>query len=318
MPSLCRSARAALVALAAPAIVAGQGAVPRAGAQVTARVTPEAPAIGEPITIELRVRAPAGSTVEFPALPDSSDAVEPLDPRAVREASTAEWLDRTAVYRMIAWDTGSRVLRFDDVRVTAEGATQAYRVTLPSLRVRSVLPADSTGRVPRPPRALVEPPSNLWRLWLALAVLLALALWSWRAWRRRAAAPDAGPDAGRLADEGFRHAAALGLLEAGEHGRYALMHVAVMREYLARRFPEAAPSRTARELADALTGVDFPILPERVAELLLAAEPVAFAGAPLDAEGARGIAREAQAIVRDVETAWLARRASVAKQRRRR
>jgi hypothetical protein len=298
--------------------VAAQAAAGTRAPQVSARVSPESPAIGEPITVELRVRAPAGSEVRFPELPDSSEAVEPLDPRAMRDASTADWLDRTAVYRLIAWDTGARIVNFDAITVVARGVEQRYPVALPTLRVRSVLPADSTGRVPRPPRAPLEIPGGWWRLWVALAVILALGAWAWRAWRRRAAAAEPGPDAALVAAQGFAHARALGLLDAGEPGRHALTHVAVMREYLAARYPEARLSRTAREVSEALRGVEFPILPERVADLLLRAEPVAFAAAPIPPADAVAIAEEARRIVADVEAAWQARRASVSRRARRR
>jgi hypothetical protein len=286
--------------------------------QVSARVSPESPAIGEPITVELRVRAPAGSVVRFPELPDSNDVVEPLDPRATREASTAEWLDRTAVYRLIAWDTGARIVSFEDITVTTDGTEQRYRVRIPTLRVRSVLPADSTGRIPRPPRALLEISGGWWRLWVALAVLVLLGWSAWRSWRRRAHPVDEGPDAALVAAQGFAHARALELLDAGEPGRHALTHVQVMREYLAARFPEAGLSRTAREVSEALRGVEFPILPERVADLLLRAEPVAFAAAPLAPAEATAIADEARSIVTDVESAWQLRRASVARRGKRR
>lgn len=286
----------------------------QAAPQVTARVVPESPALGEPITVELRVRAPLGSEIRFPAVPDSADAVEPLDPRLVRDASTASLLDRTAVYRLIAWDTGARTITFADVSVARDGAVQHYRVALPPIRVRSVLPADSARRVPRSERGPLEIPGGWWRLWLALAVVLALGYAAWHAWRRRSARVEAeGPDAARAAEEGFTHAERLGLLEAGEHGRFALAHVDVMRRYLAARFPQAAPSRTAREVAQALTGAEFPILPERVADLLLQTEPIAFARAPVTPEGARALAAEARAIVGDVETAWRSRRAAAAK-----
>lgn len=281
--------------------------------QVTARVTPESPAVGEPITVELRVRAPIGSEIRFPAVPDSADAVEPLDPRLLRDASSASILDRTAVYRLIAWDTGRRTITFADVSVSRDGATQHYRVTIPPVRVRSVLPADTAERVPRPARDALEIPGGWWRIWLALAVVLALAYASWRAWTRRAArASIAEPDAARVAEEAFTHAERLGLLEAGETGRFALAHVEVMRRYLSARFPQASPSRTAREVADALVGAEFPILPERVAELLLRSEPIAFAHAPVTPDAARAIAVEARAIVGDVETAWRSRRAAAA------
>lgn len=276
---------------------------------VSARVTPEAPAIGEPITVELRVRAAAGSEVRFPALPDSTEGIEPLDPRAVRDASTAALIDRTATYRLIAWDTGQRALRFGDVTVSANGVDQRYRVDLPPLRVRSVLPADSTGRVPRPARAPLEVGRFWWKLWLGLAVGLLVAYWAWRAWRqRRERLGPPVPDAGEVARERFVRADALGLVEAGEHGRHALVHVGVLREYVAARFPQAPVSLTPREVAEALVGAEFPVLPERVVDVLLRVERIGFARAPVSAAEAREISGEAQAIVRDVETALEARR----------
>ena len=276
--------------------------------QVTARITPDSVGVGEPILVELRVRAPIGSDVRFPALPDSSDVVEPLDPRLIRDASTASILDRTAVYRLIAWDTGRRVVKFADITVARDGAERRYAVNLPTLRVRSVLPADTTRRLPRDARDLLTIAGTLWRLWLGLVVVAALAYLSWRAWRRRTTVrASLGPDAAAVAKDGFAHAARLGLLEAGETGRFALTHVDVMRRYLAVRFPEAAPSRTAREVAHALVGTDFPVLPDRVAELLLRSEPIAFARAAVSVDEARGMAAEARAIVGEVETAWRAR-----------
>ncbi len=308
---------AGVVALAATA--AAQGALgPVLQSQVTARISPDSVGVGQPVTVELRVRAPLGADVRFPVLPDSNEFVEPLDPRAIRDASTASMLDRTAVYRLIAWDTGQRRVQFGDITVVRDGAEVRYPVRLPPIRVRSVLPADSALRVPRPEREPFPVPGGWWRVLVALAVVLPLAWFAWRAWRRRGLARQAeGPDAAALADEGFAHAARLGLLDAGEHGRFALTHVEVMRRYLGARFPEAGPSRTAREVADALVGADFPILPERVAELLLRSEPIAFARAPLTAEEAKRIAVEARAIVRDVETAWRARREHEGKVRRR-
>jgi len=284
-------------------------------AQVTARVTPEQVAVGEPITIELRVRAPLGTEIRFPALPDSNDVVEPLDPRQLREASSATIIDRTAVYRLIAWDTGQRVVRFGDITLTRDGATRRYPVTLPALQIRSVLPADTALRKPRPPRAVQEVPAPWWKYAIGAVVVLAI-LWMLRkALRSRATSSDRGPDPAKVADDAFAHAARLGLLEAGETGRHALTHVDVMRRYLAARFPQADLTRTAREVADALVGAEFPILPARVSDLLLRSEPVAFARAPVRPDEARAIAEEAKAIVRAVETAWRARQEQAGKRK---
>lgn len=283
------------------------------GPVVSVRVAPEAPAIGEPITIELRVRAPLGSEVTFPPLPDSTEGIEPLDPRALRDASTSSMIDRTAVYRMIAWDTGARALRFGDIVVVASGRSQRYPVTMPTIRIRSLLPADTALRVPRAARPPLEVSSGWWRVLLALGVLAFIGVLSWWAWRRRGAKVEApGPDAAALAHDAFGHAASLGLLDAGEPGRFALMHVAILREYLSRRFPQATPSLTPSEMIDALVGADLPVLPERVIDLLIRGEPIAFARAKVSPDEATSIANESRSIVQDVETAIVARRASQA------
>lgn len=297
-----------------------QGAATVSSPQVTARITPDSVGVGEPIMIELRVRAPLGTEIRFPAVPDSSEQVEPLDPRLVRDGSTSALVDRTAVYRLIAWDTGTRVIRFADITVSADGVEQRYRVNLPAFRVHPVLPADSVARVPRGPRSLLLVPGWWWRLTVGGVVVIALAASAWRVWRRRrSVAKDPGPDAADEAATRFAHAERLGLLEAGEPGRFALTHLEVMREYLAQRFPQASLSKTGREVSLALTGAEFPILPDRVTDLLLRCEPIAFAGARVAESEAREIAVEARAIVADVETAWRTRvAASTARPRRRR
>lgn len=279
-------------------------------ATVTARVTPEAPAVGDAITVELRVRAPIGAEVRFPVLPDTGTRIEPLDPRAIRDASTADGLDRTAVYRLIAWDTGTVALAFGDITVTRDGASQRYPVELAAVRIRSVLPADTALRVPRPAADPLDAPSMRWRLWVALAVMLGLAVASYQRWRRwQRARAHAAPDAGGTARMGFAHAESLRLLEAGEPGRYLLAHIAVLRRYLAERWPVAGADLTAHELAYALPRGDFPILPDRVVSLVSRGEGVAFGRADLDAGEAQRLGQEAAGIVEDLETVWRGRRA---------
>lgn len=288
------------------ALLAVQGvAVPTQAPAVTARVTPEVPAIGEPITVELRVRTAAGAEVRFPVLPDSGTRIEPLDPRAIRDASTAQFLDRTAVYRLIAWDTGSVMVALGDVTILRDGVEQRYAVTLPPLRVRSVLPADTALRVPKPARAAAEAASLRWRLWLGLAVLAALAYWGYRRWRRvRAARAARGPDPFESAQAAFAHARALQFTSAGESGRHLLLHVGILRRYLAERWPVAGANLTARELAERLPGADFPILPERVVSLAARAEAVAYARAAVGSDEAERLGAEAERIVQDLEQVW--------------
>jgi hypothetical protein len=292
-----------------------QGGAPERAAQVTVRVTPERPAIGEPITVELRVRLAGGADVRFPALPDSLQRLEALDPREVRDASTANMSDRTAVYRLIAFDTGTAALSLPAITVIRDGAETRLEVPSRSFRIRSVLPADSTGRIPRPGRAILPVASMRWRWWVALAVVLALAAWGIVTWRRRRAltTEPAPVERARVA---FAGVAALHLVEAGEPGRHALAHAAVVREYLAARFPALDRSRTASELSAAVVDADLPILPARLEDLFDLADAVAFARAPIAPADATAFGKTAVAIVEDLEIAWQARMLRYAKAKR--
>lgn len=299
---------------AATSAPASAGAPARAPI-VSAQVTPVAPAIGEVITLEIRVRAIAGSEIRFPALPDSLVGIEALDPRALRDASSAGFVDRTAVYRLIAFDTGQVTVRIGDVTVTREGATTRHAVVLAPIRVRSVLPLDTALRVPRPASGVMDVPSMRWRWWVALAVVLLLGLWVWWSARRATEAAEAEPDAAVRARTAFAHARALGLIAAGESGRHLIAHVSVVRAYLAARFPTLALSLSGAELIAALPE-DLPILPERLRDLLAQVEPVAFARASVSAAEAERLAVVAEGIVEDIETAWQARRARESAMRR--
>jgi hypothetical protein len=66
------------------AMVIQAGAAQPAGQpQVAVSVRPDTVTIGQPITVLIRIQAPAGSTIEFPVGPDSGAVVELLDPRVV-------------------------------------------------------------------------------------------------------------------------------------------------------------------------------------------------------------------------------------------
>ena len=295
-----------MIALLAAALLLQGSTAPVRAPVVSARVTPEAPGIGDVITIEIRVRAPAGSDVRFPALPDSLVGVEALDPRAVRDASTSSFVDRTAIYRLIAFDTGRASVRIGEVTVTRDGAATRHAVTLAPIRIRSVLPTDTASRVPRPARALLDVPTMRWRWLIALAVVLFLALWIRWSWRRARDAALAEPEPAIKARAAFARTRAQGLVSAGEAGRHVIAQLSVVRTYLAARFPTLTPALSSAELLAALPE-DLPILPERLRSLIAKVEPVAFAHAPVTAAEAELISAAAAGIVEDIETAWISR-----------
>lgn len=277
---------------------------------VRVRVAPEQPAVGEPITVEISVRAPRGTLVRFPVLPDTGERIEPLDPRSISGTESADGVEQVATYRLIAWDTGSVAPPFSDVMLERDGRVTRYAVQLGDLRIRSVLPADSAAHQPKPPRAAVDAPTMPWRWLVALAVVAALATWGWRLHRRRRAEAAAlDPGAARRARESFAHLRGLDLSSAGEPGRHALAHLQVLRRYIADRWPALAESLTAQELAARLPEVDFPVMPERLLELARVGEPVAYAAAPIASGDAERVALEAATLMEDLERAWLARQA---------
>jgi hypothetical protein len=306
--SLCAAAAGAMVpagrgAAQSPAAVA----VGPRGALVGVLVSPETVTVGTPFTVRLRVRAPKIATIRFPPVPDSGDAIEPIDPRAIEENADTAVIDRTAVYRLVAWDVGLRTPRLGGVTVAAAGGEQRYTVAVPPVVVLSMLPADSAERVPRPARDPVPLPSGWWRWVLLGAIALAGGLWYWFRRRRSAALGPPLPDAFAAATDAFAAIDALGLVEAGETGRFLIAQVDVMRAYIARRFPSAGRSLTASQFLAAIDASDFPVLPARLLPLLDRDAAVRFAGAPLAAADARAQGGEARAIVGDVEQAYLAR-----------
>ena len=289
---------------------------PAAGGDTAVRrgmdVTPDTVTVGLPFRVQIRVRAPAGSTMEFPVGPDSAASVELLDPRRMQDLSDATGADVTATYRMVAWDVGTQLVRLSEVVVATP--TGERRIPLGELEVfvQSVLPADSAQRIPKPPRPPFALEAPWWRWWwvgaLALAALL-LGWWLWR--RRRGPRPAAAVDPYELAEREFARVEALGLVEAGERGRFVALMTEVVRDFLARRVPGAHPSLTSGELLRALR-LDPTVPVDRLAAVLQDSDLVKFARQPVSPERARALARESRALVRDVNAAVTAREAAEA------
>lgn len=278
------------------------------GAVVTVSVQPETLTVGEPFTVRIRVRASKIAIIRFPAVPDSADAIEAVDPRSIEERGDASVIDRTAVYRLVAWDVGMHRPRFANVVVSQAGSEQAFATNVGTVLVRSLLPADSASRVPKPVREPLPTPSGLWRYLLLAALALLGFLWyGWRRFRRRTIVVPAGPDAFTEAQARFAALEKLGLAASGEAGRDLIAHVDVLRCYFARRFPDALESLTSGELVAVLESQETPAFPQRVAALTARDAAVRFAHAAILPGEAVGLAREAVAIVSDVHAAEQAR-----------
>lgn len=297
--------------LAIPAMLAlmAQGAE----RPVVSVAVPSAPVpVGEPFAVSVRVRAPGGATIRFPAVPDSGGGVEAVDPRAIVDRSTADVTDQTATYTFVAWEPGVRVVPLADLAWERGRRVEPLALGAIRVQVAATLPADTAEYVAKPARAPFPPPPQWWRWVLAAMVVLAMAALARMAWRRRATrAPVSDPFADAEREFAAVHQAAFD--DAGEPGRAVLAYAEVMRAYLTRRFPAAGEGLTTNDYVQALEDAHLPILPDEVRVVLDASDAVKFAGAAVDSAGVAVVARKARGVVRDVQTVYEARLAAADK-----
>ena len=268
-------------------------------------IEPDTVTVGDPFRVMVRVRAPLGASVEFPVGPDSGAAVEALDPKQEQQGPDSTALEVTAGWRLAAWDIGDQLLRLRDVVVRVDGRERRLPLSALKVHVRSVLPADTAQRVPKPQRALFEFGRPWWH-WL-LAILAAIGIiglfwWWWYRRRKRRQGEVENPFAEAEAE--FDRVERLGLVEAGERGRYVALMVDVMRTYLAHRNPDAHQSLTTSELLISVReSRTVPV--NRLALVLADADLVKFARRATTAERARELGAEARGIVGAVHAAEL-------------
>lgn len=295
--------RIAWIAGAALSLVGGRaGAQSRAQPtfQVRAGVTiaPDSVRVGDPFRVTVGVRAPAGAAIEFPRALDTTAAVQSLDPVQVRTSVDTTVTEQYGDYRVAAWDIGKQPIRLEDVLVRYDGVVRRVSIVGESVFVKSVLPADSTKRIPKPPRPLIELTAIPWWLWaliVAAVIAIGLLLWWWLHRRKTPPAAAVVDPFGR-AEKEFQRIEALGLLDAGERGRYVTLMIEVLRDYLAARYAEAMLSLTSSELQRTIR--DLPHVPQdRLTRLLTEADLIKFARRPVSGERARELGREARAIV---------------------
>jgi len=281
------------IALASASLVAQAPSV-RSGVTISKDTV----TVGEPFDIRIRVRAPAGATIQFPENPDSSGTIQGRDPRTITTTDTVQASDQTANYRVAAWDIGAQRAIFDDVIVTQPGvANRRIPVGAAQVFVRSVLPADSALRVPKPARPLWEPKAFPWWIFALIAAVLALliGIWWWRRRHRKAVVPVPIDVYARAVRE-FNRIEAIGLVDAGERTRFVALVVEVLRDYLAGRYADASLALTSRELV--ALARHYPAIPfEQLSRVLHEADLAKFAAFSLTEDRARNLSRDARAIV---------------------
>jgi hypothetical protein len=205
----------------------------------------------------------------------------------------------SAAYRLAAWDIDLQRLGLPDVVVRYNGQTGYVSLAGRGVFVRSVLPADSALRVPRPARPAIGVTGFNWRPLLLALALLAAALGLWRLWiwyRRRRSAP---LDPYEAAQREFARIERMNLVQSGEGELHAALMSDVMREYLAERVPEIERSHTSSELLAASARIQSAVT--GLGELLWRTDLIKFARIGVTPEEAEKLGASARAVVENVE-----------------
>jgi len=135
-----------------------QGAAPQQPAppQMVISIRPETVTVGDPFVVGVRIRAPRGSAIAFPAGPDTGGTVEMLDSRIIApfsaDSAVTDAVDQVARYRLAAWRPGEQSFDLGPASVETPAGTIEMPVGRLVVVVQSVLPADSALRVPKPAR----------------------------------------------------------------------------------------------------------------------------------------------------------------------
>lgn len=273
--------------------------------QLGAKLTPDTVTVGQRFVMLVKLRAPAGATIEFPTESDSAakataTATEMIGKPAIQITRDSLGVVGTAAYRLAAWDVEAQGLGIPDIIVKLNGKTGYVSLGALHVFVRSVLPADTTKRIPKPPRQPIEIKKFDWRPWLALLAALVVAAILWRLWvwyRNRRNAP---LDPYMAARREFARIEAMGLVASGEGERHAALMSDVMRHYLSARVPEVERSQTSSELLASAPWTHN--VAKGLGDLLWRTDLVKFAGIRLAPEEAEKLGVGAKAVVESVET----------------
>jgi hypothetical protein len=199
---------------------------------VRTAILPDTITVGDVVSVAVRIGAPRGATIEFPDSLVLPQDLENAGSRVIRNDTAGSGMQVTATFPIAGWRPGTYALPAIPYRINGV----AYEAALDSLRIQSVLPADTAGIQPKPLKGVLGG-ERVWWPWLAALLLLALAAVAYYLWRRRrravvAVAAPARP-AREVALEKLDAARADGLIERGEMKAFYTRMSDALRSYIA-------------------------------------------------------------------------------------
>lgn len=215
--------------------------------------------VGDPFRAVISIDLPRGTDAVLPDSLQPTEDVENAGKVRMRRDTANGALRILAAYPLTAWRPGSLTLPDLNVVLRTSAGDRHVAIKLPAIPVLSVLPKDTAGIKPKPPKDVLGP-NRLWWPWILAAVLLLLALiaayWWWRRHRNREvpAVPIVPIMPRERALEELERIRALGLIEEGLYKRFYTLVSEVLRQYLATVEPAWSTDLTTTELARIVRG----------------------------------------------------------------
>ncbi len=252
--------------------------------QARTALSPDTILVGDVFRAALRIDLPAGVTL---SAPDTLDTTGEIENAGRMRRTTRELPDGgtevTLVYPVTAWRTGE--LELPQLTITLNGPDGAREVaaSFPGALVISVLPVDTAGLEPRPPKDVLGPGRLLWP-WIVGALTFAAALAALVYYRRRLRdrVPALTFDVAHAGTPKERALAALdairgrGLVEAGQFKEFYSGLTEVLRAFLEEFDTAWGTELTSAEVVDACRHAVASESAAILAELLGAADQVKF------------------------------------------
>ena len=277
---------AAVVVMLGSMAVPGRAQTPASALDVRTGLLPDSITVGDVFQAAVRITIPAGANVVFPDSLVLPPELENAGDRRIRLDTTAAGVDMTVLYPMAAWRTGAHAV--PPVLFMVNG-TQ-HSAGFDSLRISSVLPADTAGIEAKPLKPVVGGTRVWWPYLLALLGLLIVAAMVYRAWRKlREAVPVETPVPVRsprvVALERLEAARSSRMVERGQLYEFYSEISAALRWYVAAVDPAIGQDLATSEIAAVLRRRGADAAGIELLTLLASADLVKFARrAPTAAE----------------------------------
>jgi hypothetical protein len=215
--------------------------------------------VGDPVRVLLRIDGvPANTEIVLPDSLATVDDVENAGRLRMRRDTVANGMTRiTAAYPVVLWRPGETALPAIPMQVRTDGRERTMQVTLPTINVLSVLPADTSNIEAKPAKDVWGANRVWWPIILLAIVLLALAALAYWWYKRRQQAVVLIPDVPQVdprqrALQQLQQIREQKLIEHGEYKQYYIQLSEALRNFAAALETDWTTDLTTDELAPRL------------------------------------------------------------------